>query len=334
MNDFKILFVGENDHANLSQRMANAVNYLTGKSIARVYSECAHPFGYRQDIVGSLAGSGEELERTIYQLTPRVDWVIYGGDGGIDGYTWFRNFLHDHHLEDQPRAVRHAGGAYRANHAALNECDRALGARVVFMPCDLYRFARHRTQTVPYIPPTNLAMVRDRPIQQPDDATVNVGHIPSNADTKGSVLINEVFAALSLRARLRPGLISTTYTHPGALSNIDANELRSRCHVYVDQMVPEIGGFGVSAVEALAMGAVVVADIRHVDRGIDRFFRLPPISAARDAHELEEAVWLLCTQPSLLADLRRNAWEWARDVASYDAQGRYILQHLWARQPI
>jgi hypothetical protein len=219
----------------------------------------------------------------------------------------------------------------------MNQRDREIRARVVFIPCDLFRHAAHLPYAVPFVPATNLAFTRERPKTVMVGATPDsigplvVGHLPSSAATKGTALIRQGLEASILRARLRPNTLEVIIGEPATFSHTEATDLRRRFHVYVDQMNAEIGGFGASAVEAMAIGATVIADVRNVPLAVERFFKRPPIKQVSDEHDLEEAVWQLCTQPTLLADLRRNAWDWACNVAGYEAHGRYVLQHLWAR---
>ena len=105
-------------------------------------------------------------------------------------------------------------------------------------------------------------------------------------------------------------------------------ERRARCHLFVDQINPSIGGFGASTVEALSAGCAVLVDIRHIDPAVWAFYPRPPVLEVRSAPELRARVQFLVRDRHTVEDFRAQSHAWASTVASPAAVGAYWLKHL------
>jgi hypothetical protein len=103
---------------------------------------------------------------------------------------------------------------------------------------------------------------------------------------------------------------------------------RRRAHIHIDQMNPNIGAFGQSAIEAMGVGCAVLCDIRKVVPDVWRFFPPPPIIDVRKGTDLEEWLRLLAANPELLHRYRSAAYAWSAANSAPDAVARYWLYHL------
>jgi hypothetical protein len=305
----KILFLGRWDWANLCNRIARAINTTVGVECARVATENAHPFGYLEDLILKRDGARDAVE-----IAKTVDWIITTGDGE---YDFFQRMLSELPLpQDVSIAVTHAGSAYRENARRMNRRDAELGAKVRFVGSDSLKLARGDSRAVPYFGTSDLAPKLTRV-----DGIPIVSHSPSSRATKGSEKILTVLTRLEAEGLYSVDLIE-------GVSAEEANRRRRRAHIHIDQMNPDVGGFGQSAIEAMGVGCAVLCDIRNVVPDVWRFFPPPPIIDVRKSADLEQWLRSLAANPELLHRYRAAAYAWSDTNSAPDAVARYWLYHL------
>lgn len=302
----RVLFLGRHDWANLSHRVARGLRAVGHE--ARVVVLAPHPFGYPEDwvLARESASAGEWRE-----FGASADWLVSTGDGDYVAFGALAGWVA---RVGQRRATVHVGSRYRALHEHYDVVDARFARR--FVGGDLYRFARADPRAVPFFcPPGETVVERVAPVGE----RVRVGHSPSNRRRKGTDVVLPVLDRL--RGRIEYDLIEAV-SYPAAVRR------RAACHVFVDQLAPAVGGFGASAVEALAAGCAVLADVRHVCPEVDRFYERPPILDVRDADELYAELDRLVGDRAGLDRLRARSVEWARRWATAEAVGRYWISHL------
>lgn len=323
----RILFLGRRDDANLCNRAARAINALAGEVRARVWTLEAHPYSYAEDLIGF----DEPPE-----LAGHWDWIVGAGDGD---HQLLAHMAAPFDKRADHLAITHSGSAYRGNPNHYNRADAALGASVRFIGADSLHLSDGAIPTVPWFSTSDdIAIPDDVPY---DNDRLIVAHSPSNRAKKGTDAIIE-------KLELAKRDIDTTrqwYTDGGweggpvpldidiieGVSYRECRERRSKAAIFVDQLHPATGGFGASAVEAMAQGCAVLGDIRHValepvwDRvGLDH----PPIIEVRSPDELEEEVDRLAHNDGELYWTRQASLEWARKNAAPEPFARYFLRML------
>lgn len=297
-----ILFAGGRDNANISNRIARGMRDLGHN--ARCLSISPHPFGYQEDLVGERALAGLRKQRIKW------DWIIGVGDSNYRAFTRIRESL-AHQLREAKVAIRHGGTAYRTRVKLCDEHDAPFARR--FMGGDLYRHTLNDPKAVPYHAPADELVTE--PIDQ--SGPIVVGHSPSKRSTKGTDLILTVLKSLPVELELIEGV-----TYRECLAR------RARCHIFVDQMQPAIGGFGASSVEAMAAGCAVLADVRHVHHQVDRFYPRPPIVHVATAEDLTLELTDMLRNRERLRTLRSMSYAWATDHGFRNRAARYWLRML------
>lgn len=296
----RVLFIGEYDWANIANRVARAINSVAGGATARVFTKTAHPFGFEEDMIGE-----KRYGLTLQNCLKTARWAVC-----IDGnYDYFLDILsrHGNHLYDL--GTCHVGSAFRTQPELFNVLDARIGFQLRMVGSDMMRLVQG-APGVPFFAPPHQVVAA-----VPTLDGFRVAHSPSNRDFKGTTNILEVLQEIGVDLDLIEGV-------PFA----ECAKRRARCHVFVDQLEPTIGGFGASAVEALSSGCAVVADIHNVDpRG---HWPLPPLIDVRTNRELYDAIRELRTEPKYLEALRAASLKWAQAYASPDAVGRYWLKYL------
>jgi len=307
----RILFLGQNDWANICNRIARAMNTHAGEIVVRVATVAPHNLGYEEDPLGWDAATTTAL----IEWARTADWLIAAGDGG---YEYFFNILAFLHLpgENQRMATMHPGSAYRAQHALFNQVDPQFFQRR-FVAHDLYRFAAGQPNVVPFFGPANLADICDdlgEPYERP-----TIAHSPSHRSTKGTAAILPVLE--EFRGRANIDLIE-------GVSYAECVERRERAQVFVDQIKPDIGGFGASAVEAMASGCAVLADYHNIVPEVWKFIPRPPVVQVGNVNELRLELDRLVANRPALEELRRESLAWAHANTAVAPLAQYWLKHL------
>lgn len=321
----RILFVGLRDDANLCNRAARAVNAFVGARVARVWTLTAHPYQYAEDMIG-------------FDPPPEVagewDWLISTGDGD---HQELARMVEAFDGRVRHVAMTHSGSAYRGNPHHYDRMDAVFGARLRFIGADSMHLAHALPPVAPWFSTCDTIVPALEPVD-PGDRVV-VAHSPSDRAKKGT---DAILAKLEIEradvAKDRAEFSEWDGLPPEVVIDLiegvpyaEARDRRARAHIFVDQLTSQIGGFGASAVEALAQGCAVLADIRNVpyEQTWERFgLEPPPIVEVRDADQMEEEIDRLVRIPDDLYITRCASLEWARNYATPEKFGRWFLSML------
>ena len=293
----RLLFVGVNDWANIAHNLARSLN-LVDPDMARVSVVNRHPYGYAE---GDLEPDTKWLRREDLLL------LVNAGDGNYP--------LMDHTVRNlgvQPDAFipLHVGTAYRRDPHKYEEEDAARSALFRVVGCSLLRFALggpYQDITHPFFPAHGRASAH--PCDRSDQ--LKICHTPSSRITKGTESILQASESIH---------VIENVTHRECL------EQRASHNVFVGQMNPAVGGFGVSALEGLAQGCVVLCDIRHVREEVWQTLSPPPIVDVRTPEDLSRELEKL-KDPSYRRNIQGQSHAWSQQNTSGEAVAKHWL-HL------
>jgi len=142
------------------------------------------------------------------------------------------------------------------------------------------------------------------PRRMRDDGKVRIGHSPTRRSTKGTDVI------LTVLERLREKFPQVEIVLIEGLPYQKALELKSEIDIFIDQL-SELG-YGVSSLEALAMGIPVVCQILP---DFERFLGEHPFVNA-DERTLENVLIQLVKSEDMRIDYGERGREWVRRVHS------------------
>lgn len=302
----RYLFIGPFDWANISNRVARAINATLGTQTARCVNK-PHPFGYKQDIE-LRSDNVREVGPLLYDLAPEVEWIIACDDS--DRYHTFGAFLREMPFSQHARlATMHVGSAYRDEPADWNRVDDAMAFDRRIIGGDLLRFALDDPTAVPFFAPPHADPVTSL---TPVNGAPRISHSPSVRGVKGTDDIVKALDGFNLDVIEK-------------VSFDECQKRRAQSHIFVDQLKPDIGGFGASSVEAMAAGCVTLASIDNIVQRVDDFYPPPPIVPVNSPNEVRAVVEELVQDPAQLQRERQQALNWAKDVASQKAIARYWM---------
>ena len=336
-----ILFLGSVDWANLMCDVAWAINRACGvdgftiESPARVWVDLTHPFGYPQDIHSTNTLPLELIEMVDAGL---FSWIV------ATDHDYTTVFLKAHLLgmfksgkqQTNPYvAINHCGIAYRKQSELLDAQDLQF-AQARFISPDCFGLTPRTRHTVPLrnawgplvdqLRPSSL-----QPLKRAEDGRYHVvlAHSPSNNTQKGTELILPALQAIANDAEIAKHYQVEIDLIRG-VPFTEAIERKSRCHIFVDQIAPEVGGYGQSSIEAMAFGAVTLADIHCVPQSVGMHFARPPIHHVLDTHDIVDWIkYILLTDPPCTLNVyRKHAWAWSERNSSPDVVANYWVDTL------
>ena len=187
----------------------------------------------------------------------------------LNDHTYFHHYRF---FKDKPRLVK-CNGTFARDQGGWFQWDYVKhNTHYLSSPCD-YTLARALPFTIQSIPP--LIDVRLFPAPNFGE-TIRVGHAPTNP-YKGTKAILEALHPYKRKGMIEVDLITQT---PWT----DAIQRKAQCHIFIDQAPPDVphpgvsrGAFGINAVEALALGSLVLNEplhpyvLHHYDGGIPLF---------------------------------------------------------------
>lgn len=315
-----ILFFGVTDDANTTYRWSKAINQHSAEFRARVVVLKAHDFGYKEDIVWDVDNfKTDPQSEEVYRLFDECALLCLACSNRV-----FQQFLMDGYpthpalesvkerVKGKPWMTRHHGSFYRDSYMYIDYMDCTTGMHARFIGPDLMRFATKGAYAETQLPQyPYLHCIPHYAAEMPTEITRTpvVMHVPSNKGKKGTDAIRRAMGRMPSHVE---------YVEISGVSAQEALEAKRRCDIYIDQLIPDIGGYGASSVEALAQGKAVLASINHVLEcrdEIEQHFALPPIINIESEEDLVVELRKLIS-PQTLLEKKRESWQWFQDTCS------------------
>lgn len=212
--------------------------------------------------------------------------------------------------------VFHTGTRYRSNPEKHNERWNDLADNIVIALGEFENLGAKN--------PIYLGITVNSNVIVPDYRiydVLRIAHYPSNPDVKGTATINKVINELKRKHNF-------IYNHSTQIVNIDKQFKRMNdCDIYVELCAPEQGGnpygsFGTTAVEAAAMGKIVVTNNRWNELYLSEY-RNCALQIANSEQELfNKLEYLLNLHNNDLLNLKVQSRNWVEKCHSYEATGK------------
>lgn len=293
-----VMLVSRKDWANVGFELAKALRSVGVE--ATMYIRSKHRFGYPEQ--GTLYG-----RRDLKPVAEKADAIIFVHTQYVETYT---------DLSKKKVAVFHTGSAYRKSTGFYNNYfDPKVG--VTFVSFDLYSRGGKNEKLLN----APIDLERIKPIYDKiHPRKLVVGHY--SRGHKGTVLINKVMEKLKEKDIIYK--VSGEYV-PWK------KQLRrmSLCDVIIESMkLQPIRAFGITALEAAALGKIVVSSFTESDR-YKTGFGPCAIQVARSADELEGLLLKLSKMSDeKILKLKTRSRQWVQRCHSYKAVGTRLLAVL------
>lgn len=296
----KICNINLSDYSNLGHRMAEAITQQGVQCDNYVLKP--HAFGYR----------GERLVRReeLKEITGKYDVV----------QIMHSNYelLHDIDLS-RKITVWHTGTPYRRQPEIMNGIFNPVVKKSFYDSCEFETLGMKNP-----VYALGCIDVSRFNFQYTKGRQFIFGHFPSNHANKGTKEINEVMHELN----------GITYHHDIHPTNYEANLCRIRnCDVYIEMLAMEqngrqYGSFGLTALEAAAMGKVVITNLSNY-KIYEETYGNPCLVLCDTQEELKEEVLRLNEfSTGELRGLQLEAFAWVKRHHDYEPSGKRLIKEL------
>lgn len=233
----------------------------------------------------------------------------------------------------KPIVAYHTSSHYRKNHGVIN--------RVMHNGSGLHRHVCAMPEFMALCPPaartngrepvymvgavnTDMVLPEKTPTRKP----YKVGHFPSNPSVKGSNFIFEIVDSLWGKIPVKCHLDKEHVGHAEQLKRMQD------CDIYIEMFSMRdgngcpYGNFGITALEAAAMGKIVLTNCLGRDV-YERAYGPIGLQVANDEITFKERlIELAQMELNEILDLQMKTREWVVKNHSYQASGEYILKNI------
>lgn len=251
------------DYANTMTSWSKCLNENSKKITAKSFAVQPHPFNYKIKHDTDLNDLSEKEWIDVKDYISNCEVVFFAEEGYFSSNTVLNKNIPKLFCvpEGKKLILRHPGSTYRSMYKKYNNEKFRESLHKVIYSQDLYRLSPKHEKDIPMRPMCLFSFNRDEYIKEfrrkIDSNKYITFHNPSNRNKKGSDDIERAFS----KARYDKKKIQLLVKQ--GLSNEESKILKSKCLFYVDQFETSIGGFGVSAIEALSSCCVVMSSTNN-----------------------------------------------------------------------
>lgn len=302
----RVINICNQDNANFSFTNAEAMRSVGID--AESFSLTVHPYGYRYcSTIASRNEMRKQIEAADVVQVMHSDLKMLPLVQGIG----------------KPVIVYHAGTVYRQAPAMYNSVWNPIVARSVIA---LGEFAGKGSKNETYLVGA-IDTLEISPVYSGSYEWRKIRHHPSNAGTKGTVKICEMIQALP-----KAQLSRTQFKYSDNRSRVSAELQLLRmadCDIYIElfklkQNQADYGSFGISALEAAALGKVVVTNNLWKDIYQEQYGDCL-LQIANTEEEFAAVLGSLIEMDAFdLVELQRKTRQWVHDKHSLQATGHRI----------
>jgi len=233
-------------------------------------------------------------------------------------------FMHSQYIElpnllNKKVFAFHGGDRYRHDYKIVNDIFNSIVYKSFIQTGDLIGLgAKNEVWMLPAVDTKNLFPDFKRVWHR----KIVIGHFPSNSNVKGSEIINKAIARLKINDAVREKF-EYRYLDNKVEWSEQINRILS-CDIYIEQM--KLGEWGVTALEAAALGRIVVTNFKSLNR-YNKEYGKCGLVVANDEFELENKLIELLNMDDFAIDsLKHSSRKWVEKFHSYEAIGNRLLK--------
>lgn len=299
-----ILFISNHDYARFSHNMANA--YRTVRSDIKDLTLHAHKFGYESQSTlvkpGDMERAIEKAEQIhIMHSDPFLFKMVMRWNKGAKLIHWA------------------TGSRYRQNPVKYNNMFNPYVEMTVIA---LTEFANLGAKNPHYIVGA-IDTERIRPTRPYEGRIPQIYHLPSDPETKGTEAIFEIVRSLKGDFNFEYKLTPSPYKLQ--------LELMAKCDIYLElfattQGDKPYGSWGITALEAAAMGKVVFTQMNNVGVYAKTYGTIPKMFMLNEVGQWVEALQGFINRPKMIKDWQVMSRDWVEKHHSFRATGKKMKE--------
>lgn len=299
--DVDVLLLASEDYANLGYTFSKCLQSVGINAL--MLSQTEHPFLYPEQ--GIKVDSIKDIRR--YALNAPIIQFMHSQylQTGVD-------------LRKKRVFMFHGGTAYRRYHKTLNKNLNPKVEGTLTQTLDLIgKGAKNEKWLLPAVDTEKL-----QPVSGNGNGKVVIGHFPNDSKKKATAFFEKAIEKLKQDPELNDRFEYITSDDP--VSWQEQIERMSACDIYAE--MSKRGGWGITALEAAALGKVVINNFE----GLERYREEYGACGLTVAIELEEIVAklkeLILMPTQDLDELKRKTRAWVEQKHSYQAIGKRLRE--------
>lgn len=362
MNKKKLAIFAYTDYGNTMTYWCHAINGFSKKIEAKIICVVPHRFSYsvKHDIDLCFETEGSSgLQVDVQKREEAKQWLldcdhlIFAEEMRLlENPLRYRSFALFREIMgfciSELRAfkpslrtyIHHCGMDYRSAHQQFNLINEQYFDRIL-VGVDLYRFtpgsSRYMIPIASYQSRHSHQDVRNKINQKFEAKKLKIFHSPSSHLSKGTELIRRVVKKVLAEISVNELSIEYFDVNP-PIPNEQIIQHKLESHVFIDQ-VHDIGAYGISSVEALAMGNIVFSAMHNISPkalelqclGKDNASRFPILETTMNEEEFGYRLKNLILKPRKeLKQMALDSFQFYLDLMSFEALAKrfedYVLK--------
>lgn len=318
-----------NDWANTGWRFFKATQSI-GLPI-EFYKCVSHTFGYpiQAEVPKALKGRKTICKYPLIVKAPELKLKVEQAD--IVYFIASTLFETGANLSNKNVIVQHGGYTYRHDPNKSNKLFNPIVSHTIIQSVDLLGLGAKNEHY--------FAFPVDTDFIQPNFKTNNplkIGHFPSNSMAKGTKYIVETMDKLNLLKQYVGK--KAWYDKKAGWANWEDNLKRtSECDIIIEKMQPTLiwganklsGEFGNSAIEAAALGKIVIT-CSYNPKIYQKEYGNHPLIIANNQKQLEKRLKrILSLNEKEILNLKEKTRQWAKEKHSIKATGRRLWEKIY-----
>lgn len=332
MND--VLMLTRADHANTGWRFSKCLESLGLDVIC--YKAIEHPFAYPEQmrVHPLLARAERTTVRPTILDAPDMYWFVHEAKVIHFHATTFVKTSYPLKKENKKVVVQHAGDNYRKNPEGANKLFNPIVDKTICQYPSLLGLGAKNEELIYY--PVDTNGIQPRPWLNIWGEKVVIGHWPSSPKRKGT---HNILLAID-RLKQDP-FIKNKFCYAGVESTKKGDKIApwnynlermSQCDIIVERC--QIGDghseWANTAIEAAALGKVVVTNSISSDLYVKEYGEVCPFFIANDENELISVLKDLITMPrEKLYDHAMGTRKWVVDNHSMRATAKRLWEKVY-----
>lgn len=313
-----ILFFAIDDWANVAYTYAQAMKKIGYK--AKAFAMHSHSLGYPKQ--AETYKSFDRLEK----IATSADVVVF-----MHSNPHFLKLPFD--LSVERLAVFHGGSIYRSNPVVINSVFNPLVDISLIQTGDLLgKGAKNEKWVLTGIDTDTIKprKIITSNVSNPKESPLVIAHFPHKSNVKGTVFIENAMRLVKKSCNKPISWYCKDEVVPYK-KNLDR---MAKCDIYIEAMMPTLNGkpygeWGVTCLEAAAMGKVVVTHFLSIDRYKKEITKDCPLIVANSEKELFiQLRQLLLKSRSEIQEIQKATRAWAVKHHSLKAQGYRLKKAL------
>jgi len=311
MNQIDILLLAKRDHANAGYLYAEALRSVGIN--AEAWAVKPSPRGYSHH-----ASLFTHLKDEIFPIAEKAKAILFM-------HTWkFKGIP----LRDKFVTVFHGGSRYRFAAERMNEEFNPIVDKSIIQTGDLLGLGAKNEVWV--LPPIDTKLIK--PVNRPSfTPKLRIAHFPHKGYVKGTELIYNTL--WKLKSAINEDHWSFVI-NDSKVSWEDNIARMARCDIYIEAVNPmlrgrDYGEWGMTALEAAALGKIVVTHFRSHERYREEYGSCPLIVANNKEQLYAELKRLIMMDKDQLIQLQRKTREWVEQKHSFEAVGTRLKEKVY-----